>query len=510
MKRLKKKSGKDRNTSTATRKSGMSAYDESPGNKQARQQSQVLSRDAMEMVLSGRREISDNLKERMLDLLEVVARTSRTPNNIGKEFYDLWWLNGDIPYHVWDGIIGEVLGLPPGEAEALAVAYEDRCAREGEYTPRESIMTEQALPADDNGTPERNGLLAEEKEPVRPADAPPAASEHSQECAAETGQSGPVTQTGGTGCGNAVTCVSSDQSSGAEPGQPVQPSQQNYSPKELPVFSEVPVDSIAPVEVPITALEKKHAIQSREKLNEKQVKHYMERMFAKDKFPPVEAYRINGVLSLTDGFHRLKAAQQTGQQTIWCIIREGTRKDAIRAAIMANRDHGLPRTNADKRRGANLAVKTFPNYSNHQLAELCHVSHTFMAKIRKELATDSSCEPRLGRDGKRRKMPTTAGGKGEKTGQNAETPPETSTPDNDISPTSAEGDTAPHEQEQDEMAPEQDQPGDPYVSDVREDAVSGACDQIEAFVQEQIVGFSSTEKARVAEELRALADQISE
>ena len=53
---------------------------------------------------------------------------------------------------------------------------------------------------------------------------------------------------------------------------------------------------------------------------------------------------------LADGFHRVKACQLHGRYVAHADIKQGTRRDAILYAVGANADHGLPRSNADKRR----------------------------------------------------------------------------------------------------------------------------------------------------------------
>ena len=168
----------------------------------------------------------------------------------------------------------------------------------------------------------------------------------------------------------------------------------------------VPSSTAAPVKVRLADLDTKNAIQCRAKLNRSQIKRYRERMKASDRFPPIEVFRIGGLLCITDGLHRVEAALALGLEAILCIIRDGTRTDAIKAALRANINHGVPRTNADKRNAVKLALETFPNLSHHQIAELCLVSQPFVGKVQKQLISVISSEPRLGRDGKMRRLPT--------------------------------------------------------------------------------------------------------
>ena len=88
----------------------------------------VLSRDEIEALLSARPEIGEELKERMLSLVEAVRREPIDREKVGGNYYALWGLGGEIEPATWDGILGNILGLPPGEATNLALLYEDQCS----------------------------------------------------------------------------------------------------------------------------------------------------------------------------------------------------------------------------------------------------------------------------------------------------------------------------------------------------------------------------------------------
>jgi len=81
------------------------------------------------------------------------------------------------------------------------------------------------------------------------------------------------------------------------------------------------------------------------------------------------------------------------------------RRDACGQSAPA---HGLRRTNADKRRAVEIALREFPNLSSAELARVCAVSHTLVDKVRPQPATVAGSEARLGADGKIRKMPGSA------------------------------------------------------------------------------------------------------
>ncbi|WP_198374060.1 ParB/RepB/Spo0J family partition protein [Neoroseomonas rubea] len=67
-------------------------------------------------------------------------------------------------------------------------------------------------------------------------------------------------------------------------------------------------------------------------------------------FPPITVARIDGLLLLVDGFHRLKAHSAAGKATIEAVILEGvTREEAFFEAVIANTQHGLGLTKEEKR-----------------------------------------------------------------------------------------------------------------------------------------------------------------
>lgn len=68
------------------------------------------------------------------------------------------------------------------------------------------------------------------------------------------------------------------------------------------------------------------------------------RRFARvlDELPPVTVFRLaDETLLLTDGYHRVAAAQQAGRTTIRADVRAGTTTDALRFAVeLAVRERG--------------------------------------------------------------------------------------------------------------------------------------------------------------------------
>ena len=94
------------------------------------------------------------------------------------------------------------------------------------------------------------------------------------------------------------------------------------------------------------------SIHARARVRNDVVGEYAARMEAGDEFPAVVVFRETrrGTLWLADGQHRVKAARSLNRAEIEAEVRTGDRRAALLYGCGANLDHGLRRTNADKRR----------------------------------------------------------------------------------------------------------------------------------------------------------------
>jgi N6-adenosine-specific RNA methylase IME4 len=90
---------------------------------------------------------------------------------------------------------------------------------------------------------------------------------------------------------------------------------------------------------------------------------------------------------LGDGFHRINATKQAGLTTISTDVRPGTREDAMEYACSANADHGLRRTNDDKRNAVVLlfSLPKWQKKSNREIARKCGVTEHLVRIVRSEL-----------------------------------------------------------------------------------------------------------------------------
>lgn len=124
--------------------------------------------------------------------------------------------------------------------------------------------------------------------------------------------------------------------------------------------------------------------QSRAALNQNVVDDYAQVIRDGTDFPPVVVFYDGKKYWLADGFHRVAAYRAAGAVEIGADIRQGDKRDAILFSVGANAEHGLRRTNDDKRR----AVMTLLNdaewskWSDREIARRAGVSNRFVSDLR--------------------------------------------------------------------------------------------------------------------------------
>lgn len=161
-------------------------------------------------------------------------------------------------------------------------------------------------------------------------------------------------------------------------------------------------------EILIESIRTDSGVQSRAEINREYVAELAEQLKAGRRLPPVEVYRDGAETWMADGFHRLQAHVEAGKRTIRAEIHKGGRAEARWASIGANLEHGLRRTNADKRRAVTMALEDRPQASDQLIADHCGVSSVYVQQTRRTLASQGvNCLPpeRIGRDGKTYRIP---------------------------------------------------------------------------------------------------------
>jgi hypothetical protein len=122
--------------------------------------------------------------------------------------------------------------------------------------------------------------------------------------------------------------------------------------------------------------------------------------------PPVHIFKDGKTYWLADGNHTLAGAKEAGEADVPAVVKTGTKRDAILYAAGANAEHGLRRTNADKRRAVMLVLNLddwAKGKSNREIARHCHVSESFVRLVRAELSAHGAqidaCERTVTRGG---------------------------------------------------------------------------------------------------------------
>jgi hypothetical protein len=136
----------------------------------------------------------------------------------------------------------------------------------------------------------------------------------------------------------------------------------------------------------------------RASLDQDAIADYTVAMEVGAKFPPLDVFAIDGGYYLADGWHRYHAAQKLGCKDILVIVHNGDAKAALAFALKANQQHGLRRTNADKRKSVDIALQLWPDLSSRGIADLCGVGDGLVNERRQVL--ESSTSNRTGKDGK--------------------------------------------------------------------------------------------------------------
>jgi hypothetical protein len=126
--------------------------------------------------------------------------------------------------------------------------------------------------------------------------------------------------------------------------------------------------------------------QPRLQLSAETINDYAESMADGVAFPPVVVFYDGADYWLADGFHRLHAAQQIGLADIAADVRQGTIQDAQWYSYSVNQSHGLRRSNEDKRRAVESALRHeyASRYSDSDIASHVGVHRNTILNYRRE------------------------------------------------------------------------------------------------------------------------------
>lgn len=131
--------------------------------------------------------------------------------------------------------------------------------------------------------------------------------------------------------------------------------------------------------------------QSRAEIHNDTVAEYVDALESGTTFPPIIVFFDGVDYWLGDGFHRVHAFRQAGRASINADVREGTQSDAQLFSYGVNTDHGLRRTNADKRKAVTGALQhpVSCKWSDNQIAKHCGVDHKTVSAVRTSILGNS-------------------------------------------------------------------------------------------------------------------------
>lgn len=127
--------------------------------------------------------------------------------------------------------------------------------------------------------------------------------------------------------------------------------------------------------------------QSRKQIYEDTVTSYTELLLDGVIFKSVTVFDDGKNIWLGDGFHRYHAHKRAGHKTIECNVITGTKRDAWIFSRSANADHGLQRTNEEKRDIVISVLEDieYAEKSDREIAKICAVSAMTVGRVRKSL-----------------------------------------------------------------------------------------------------------------------------
>jgi hypothetical protein len=147
--------------------------------------------------------------------------------------------------------------------------------------------------------------------------------------------------------------------------------------------------------LPLDQIRKDGGTQARAQLDWGAIDEYAASMKEGEEFPPIIVYYDGTDYWLADGFHRVSAAEKAGLTEIAADVRQGTRRDAILHSVGANANHGVRRTNRDKRQAVMMILRDeeWGKLFDGDIARLCGVTSRTVATIRNEMINENFIKP---------------------------------------------------------------------------------------------------------------------
>jgi hypothetical protein len=124
--------------------------------------------------------------------------------------------------------------------------------------------------------------------------------------------------------------------------------------------------------------------QARTRILQEVAQGYADCMKRGDEFPPIETVFDGKTYWLVDGFHRYIALKLLNIKKVEVLYQKGSQLEAQVISFGVNSKHGLQRTNEDKVKSVESALKheLTKDLTDTEIAKICDVSKPFVAAIR--------------------------------------------------------------------------------------------------------------------------------
>lgn len=161
------------------------------------------------------------------------------------------------------------------------------------------------------------------------------------------------------------------------------------------------------MKIELSKLKLNESLQSRAVMSQETIDSYAEAMIDGVKFPNILVFFDGATYWLVDGYHRYFAYQKAGHKDCEADVESGSFRDAELKSVGVNFDHGLPRTNQDKRKAVMKLLDDleWSEWSNRLIAKQCNVSEMTVGRIKKSLEI-VEVEKKYVRNGKEQVMNT--------------------------------------------------------------------------------------------------------
>jgi DNA-binding CsgD family transcriptional regulator len=135
------------------------------------------------------------------------------------------------------------------------------------------------------------------------------------------------------------------------------------------------------LEFPVADIRIDSESQVRATLDDTVIAAYADLMQAGVTFPPITMFDDGATYHLADGAHRVRAAMKIGRPTLTALVLSGGWAEAFWHGLGANRAHGLQMTEPDKQHAVAIALRTWPEKMQREIAAQVGCSASLVSRV---------------------------------------------------------------------------------------------------------------------------------